>query len=173
MLKKSLTVLLLAFSFTAFSQVRQKKDTTIILISGMAMQLETTQALNDLYNFNFAEAEKQFRWLKQKYPWHPLPYFLMGLSTWWKIMPDIRNKSFDDRFLAYMDTTILVAERMHRRPEYRIEAAFFLAAAYGFKGRLYSDEDRTNWVKSAAAGKEALNYLDECRELNYLSPELL
>ena len=31
----------------------------------------------------------------------------------------------------------------------------------------------TNWVKSAAAGKEALNYLDECRELNYLSPELL
>ncbi|MFM9075597.1 MAG: tetratricopeptide repeat protein [Bacteroidota bacterium] len=173
MLKRLFTILLISCAIGAYAQQRPKKDTTIILISGMAMQLETTQALNDLYNFNFAEAEKQFRWMKQKYPWHPLPYFLMGLSTWWKIMPDIRNKSYDDRFLADMDSTIMVAERMRRRPEYRIEAAFFLAAAYGFKGRLYSDEDRTNWVKSAAAGKEALNYLDECREMNYLSPELL
>ena len=38
---------------------------------------------------------------------------------------------------------------------------------------LYSDEERANWLKAAAVGKEALNYLDECRERNYLSPELL
>ena len=57
-----------------------------------------------------------------------MPYFLLGLTTWWKIMPsNITNEQYDKVFLAYMDTTILVAERMHRRPEYRIEAAFFLA----------------------------------------------
>lgn len=150
-----------------------RKDTTIVLTSSITVQLETTEALDHMYNFRFAEAEKQFRWLKQKYPWHPLPYFLMGLSTWWRIMPDLDNHRYDDRFLAYMDSSILVAERLHRRPEYRIEAAFFMAAAYGFKGRLYSDEKRTNWVKAAAAGKQALDYLDECREMNYLSPELL
>lgn len=150
------------------------KDTTIILISNVAVQIEATQALNDMYNFKFDKAEQQFRWFKQKYGWHPLPYFLLGLSEWWKIMPSLENREHDDRFLEYMDSTILVAENLHKRyPEYRIEAAFFLAAAYGFKGRLYSDEDRKEWRKAAVAGKKAMNYLEECKEKDYLSPELL
>ena len=151
-----------------------KKDTTIILISSISVQLETTEALNDLYNFKFEKAEQQFRWFKQKYAWHPLPYFLLGLSEWWKIMPSTNDRSHDEKFLAYMDSTILVADHLHDKvPEYRIEAAFFLAAAYGFKGRLYADEDRKEWRKAAVAGKRALNYLEECKEKNNLSPELL
>ena len=159
-------------SVSAAAQAR--KDTTIILISDITVQLEATDALNDLYNFKFAKAEKQFRWFKQKYAWHPLPYFLLGLSEWWKIMPSTTDRSHDARFLAYMDSTILVADHLHdHNPEYRTEAAFFLAAAYGFKGELYSDEDRKEWRKAAVAGKRALNYLEECKEKNYLSPELL
>ncbi|MEK6782629.1 MAG: tol-pal system protein YbgF [Bacteroidota bacterium] len=151
-----------------------KKDTTIILISNITMQIETTQALNDLYNFKFDKAEQQFRWFKQKYAWHPLPYFLLGLSEWWKIMPNTKSTLYDDRFLAYMDSTILVAENLHKKyPEYKLEAAFFLSAAYGFKGRLYADEERKNWRKAAAVGRIALNYLEECKGKNYLSPELL
>lgn len=166
------TLLLGWISISATAQAR--KDTTIILISDITVQLEATDALNDLYNFKFEKAEKQFRWFKQKYAWHPLPYFLLGLSEWWKIMPSTNDRSHDARFLAYMDSTILVAEHLHdKNPEYRIEAAFFLAAAYGFKGELYSDEDRKEWRKAAIAGKRALNYLEECKEKNYLSPELL
>lgn len=168
----TLTVLGLGFCSQVFSQAR--KDTTIILISNPQIQIEANEALNDLYNFKFERAEMQFRWFKQKYAWHPLPYFLLGLSEWWKIVPNTRVTTYDDRFLAYMDSTILVAENLHKKnPEYRIEAAFFLAAAYGFKGRLYADEERKSWGKAAAAGKTALGYLEECKEKNYLSPELL
>jgi hypothetical protein len=150
------------------------KDTTIILISNPVIQMEATQALNDMYNFKFEKAEMQFHWFKQKYKWHPLPYFLMGLSEWWKIMPDTRNTSYDERFLAYMDSSIMIANNLHKNyPEYRIEAAFFLAAAYGFKGRLYSDEERGNWRKAASAGKDAIDYMEECKEKADLSPELL
>lgn len=152
----------------------QRKDTTLILISNLEIQLETTQALDDLYNFKFDKAEQQFHVLKEKYGWHPLPYFLIGLEEWWKIMPDTKNKSHDDRFLAYMDSTIMIANNLHEKyPEYRIEAAFFLAGAYGFKGRLYSDEERGQWRKAASAGKDALDYLEECKEKDNLSPELL
>jgi hypothetical protein len=150
------------------------EDTTIILISQIEVQLQSTQGLNDLYNFKFEKAEKQFASLRQKYTWHPLPYFLMGLSEWWKIMPNTKDTSHDDKFMLYMDSAILVAEHLHKKyPEYRIEAAFFLAAAHGFKGRLYSDEERRNWRKAAVEGKSALNYLDECKEKEDLSPELL
>lgn len=178
----SLTKVLFAKSALAVSLIfvlgtaahAQRKDTTIILISNLQIQIETTQALDDLYNFKFDKAEMQFQWLKQKYGWHPLPYFLIGLGEWWKIMPDTKNTSHDDRFLAYMDSSIMLANNLHEKhPEYRIEAAFFLAAAYGFKGRLYSDEERGNWRKAASAGKDALDYLEECKEREDLSPELL
>jgi len=145
----------------------------IILISDMQLQIDINQAMNDLYNFKFDKAERQFKWLKQKYGWHPLPYFLLGLSEWWKIMPDISNTSHDEKFLAYMDTVINISERMHEIPRHEAESNFFLAAAYGFKGRLYSSEERKNWGKSAFAGKNALKYLKASEDMHDLSPELL
>ncbi len=167
-------VLLCSMAETTFGQSKVKKDTTIILINNVTMQIEISQALSDLYNFKFEKAEQQFRWFKQKYPWHPLPYFLLGLSEWWKIMPNTKDTRYDDKFLAYMDSTIRVSENLFDKyPEYKIEGAFFLAAAHGFKGRLYSDEERKNWTKSAVEGKAALKYMEVCREKADLSPELL
>jgi hypothetical protein len=169
-----LLIVVLTLSGMAGAQPIQKKDTTIILINDLHVQLECTQALNDLYNFKFDKAVYQFRYLKAKYRWHPLPYFLMGLIEWWKIMPNTKDHSHDDTFLAYMDTTIFVAENLLKKyPPYRTEAAFFLAAAYGFKGRLYADEERKNWRKAAVAGKSALNYLEISKEQDTLSVELL
>lgn len=156
------------------AQPQVKADTSIILLSNIAVQLECTQALNDLYNFKFTAAEQQFRYLKDKYSWHPLPYFLMGLIEWWKIMPNPSDQSHDDIFLAYMDSTIRKAENLYENyPAYKVEAAFFLAGAYGFKGRLYSDEDRKSWRKAASAGKNAVKYMEANREFTDLSPELL
>jgi tetratricopeptide (TPR) repeat protein len=170
----SVAVLLWVAAVGARAQVAAKKDTTIILLSDLSVQLDCAQALDDLYNFKFDKAEQQFRWLKQKYKWHPLPYFLMGLIEWWKIMPDLTNKENDDSFLAYMDTTIYVAENLYKKyPPYKAEAAFFLSAAYGSKGRLYSEEERKQWTKAAAAGKQALNYLEVSKGYHSLSPELL
>ncbi|MEM9389761.1 MAG: tol-pal system protein YbgF, partial [Bacteroidota bacterium] len=156
---------------TAGSQ--SKGDDQVILIADMQLQIEINQAMNDLYNFKFDKAEQQFRWLKQKYSWHPLPYFLEGLSEWWKIMPNMNNRSHDEKFMAHMDTVILISENLFKKKEHKIEASFFLAAAYGFKGRLLSSEERRNWRKSATAGKNALKYMEYSKEHHELSPELL
>lgn len=165
---------LVFFSLISKGQSRVKKDTTIILISDITVQLQTTDAMNDLYNFKFTEAETRFRDFKEKYRWHPLPYFLMGLAEWWKIMPNTRVTTYDEKFLAYMDSSILIAENLYDHyPEYKIEAAFFLAAAHGFKGELFADVERKNWMKAASEGKAALKYMEVCREKNTLSPELL
>src|SRR6267154_1469930 len=165
---------LVIFWTTSFGQSKTKKDTAIILISDITVQLQTTDAMNDLYNFKFAEAEKLFQDFKEKYRWHPLPYFLMGLAEWWKIMPNTRVTTYDEKFLSYMDSSILIAENLYEHyPEYKIEAAFFLAAAHGFKGELHADVERKNWMKAAGEGKAALKYMEVCRERNNLSPELL
>lgn len=175
-MKQILIILICSFvGVNAFAQTNggDAENEQVILISDMQLQIDVNQAMNDLYNFKFDKAEKQFRWLKQKYGWHPLPYFLLGLSEWWKIMPNVDNTDHDEEFLAYMDTVIYISERLHERPKYKVEASFFLAAAHGFKGRLYSSEERKNWTKSAFAGKNALKYMQESKGMHDLSPELL
>lgn len=144
-------------------------DSVSTLLLDIKIQIESNQALNDMYNMKFDRAEMQFRWIKQKYDWHPLPYFLLGLSQWWKIIPDVDNKQYDETFHAYMDTSLMLSKKLYKINE--IEGAFFLAATYGFVARLESD--RGNWRKAALAGKNALSYVDEVRENVDFSPEVL
>src|SRR5690554_143088 len=148
-----------------------KAQDSTMLLTDMNVQIEATEAVNDMYNFKFRKAEQQYRWLKQKYPDHPLPYFMMGLNEWWKIAPNIAEKRHDKRLIAYMDTVILLAEARYSKDEGDIEAAFFLSAANAFKGRLYSE--RREWSKAAVVGKNALKYLEASRGQHELSPEFL
>jgi hypothetical protein len=142
-----------------------------ILLSDNTVRLLSTDAVNHMYNFKFDQAEKEFIEFKKMYSTHPLPYFLLGLNEWWKIMPNIDNKKYDDKFLAYMDTAIYWSEKLIEDNENNVEANFFLAAAYGFKGRFYSE--RSEWRKATFAGKNALKYLDKSKGMNDLSPEFL
>ena len=163
-----LITLLASWSFGQNDDTVEQK----ILLSDIYIQFDATQALHDLYNFEFEEAEMQFRWIRQKYPWHPLPHFLLGLSEWWKIMPQIEDTSYDEAFLAYMDTAIVAAENLYdNHPEYKVEAAFFLAAGYGFQARLHSE--RGAWGKAANEGRKSLKYLSDSKGQHELSPELL
>ncbi len=146
-------------------------DSTKLLLSDLRIQIDATAAINAMYNFDFEESEIFYRELRFRYPNHPISYFLMGLNTWWQIMPNEENEQHDAKFLFYMDQTIAIAEPMLEHDDTRIEAAFFLAAAYGFKGRLYSN--RSSWSKAASAGRSALNNIEISKEESYLSPELL
>lgn len=138
----------------------------------MTIQVECTEAIDSLYNFKFDIAEKQFNWLRQQYPDHPLSYFLLGLSDWWKIMPNDAIEIYDDSFLGYMDTTIKKAKEMYDNDPTNPEATFFLAAANGFKSRLYAD--RGHYTRATVAAKSSLNYLNENIELGEaFSPEFL
>ncbi len=142
-----------------------------MLLSNPGVQIEATEAINKLYNFKFAEADAEFRWLRYRYPSHPMPYFLMGLAEWWKIVPNTDDTRYDDRCLALMDTCITLAEKLYDVRENKIEPSFFLAAAYAFKGRIHSE--RKHWSRATFAGKNALKYLEKCKGKSEISPELL
>jgi len=164
--------LLLSFSAQAqlysLSDFDKKYD---MLLKHPGVQIESAEAINALYNYKFYEADKEFRWLRIRYPNHPMPYFLMGLAEWWKIVPNTEVTDYDDKCVAYLDTAIAKAEKLYDEKESKIEPAFFLAAAYGFKGRLYSE--RKKWTKATFAAKNALKYFKECKGNGDLSPELL
>lgn len=141
------------------------------LLKHPGVQIESAEAINLMYNYKFYDADKEFRWLQIRYPKHPMPYFLMGLAEWWKIVPNTDITDYDDRCLMFMDSTITLAEKLYDNSDNKLEPAFFLAAAYAFKGRLYSE--RKKWTKATFAGKSALKYFDKCKGNADFSPELL
>lgn len=147
-------------------------DTKGWLLLDKDIQTELEGAVENLYNCRYEKAEKQFRSLRRRYPNHPMPYFLLGLSQWWKIVPtNIKTKQYDKLFFAYMDSSITKAEALYSADSKNYEACFFLAAAYGFDGRL--NAERSNWPKATVSAKRALKYLEISKEANGLSPEFL
>jgi hypothetical protein len=165
-------LVIVIFTLISFiGRANEPTDSTKLILSDLRVQIDATAAINAMYNFDFEESARLYRELRFRYPNHPLSYFLSGLNIWWRIMPNEENERYDKQFLFYMDTTIAIAEPMLEHEETRIEGAFFLAAAYGFKGRLYSN--RSYWTKAASAGRDALNNVEISKEESYLSPELL
>ena len=147
-------------------------DSVEMLLTDMAVQMEATEAVDAMYNFEFKNAESQFQRIRRFYKDHPLPYFLLGLCQWWKMMPNMDKTKYDKKFFAYMDTTIMKAEEIYENnASKKLEAAFFLAGAYGFKGRLHGE--RHNWSKATIAGKNALKYMEDAEGKGDLSPEFL
>jgi hypothetical protein len=91
-----------------------------MVLKNPSVQIEATEAINMLYNYKFAEADAEFRWLKYRYPKHPMPHFLMGLAEWWKIVPNTEIETYDKRFLAQMDSTIALAETLYEDEKNKI-----------------------------------------------------
>ncbi len=168
-------IILSVFSFLValnISFASSQNDTTKYLLQDFAMQVEITDAIDDMYNFDFQKAEVEFNWMKYNHPEHPLPYFLFGISTWWQMMPNLEKEDgLGEEFLAHMDTAITKAKVMFKANENNMEAAFFLAGAYGFKGRYLSE--RKYWTRAAGAGRQALKYLEITQGNESFSPEIL
>ena len=134
------------------------------------IQTELDGAVYNIYNFKFDKAEKQFRSLRRRYPNHPMPYYLLGLSNWWKIMPtNFQTLQYDKVFLAYMDTAASKAQKLFEADNNNYEASFFLSASYGLSGRLHGE--RHEWRKATVDAKRALSALRKSQEANGLSPE--
>jgi hypothetical protein len=141
------------------------------LLLDRGLQFRITKSINSMYNFDFPAAERDYAVLALQYPNHPLPEFLVALGYWWRIEVDVTNERYDATFLKYLDRSIAKAEAMYEEDETNKEAAFFLAAGYGFQGRLYSE--RKSWTKAAFAGKSALKYMNLSRGEEEFNPELL
>ncbi len=173
-MRRYLIVVLFLSPFILFSQgwKGELDSTSNLLLKNRYVEIEATQAMHDMYNMNFDRAARQYNYLKKLYGWHPLPFFLLGLNEWWRLMPYgiTEETPWDDSFLAFMDTSEVLAKRLYEEV-HELEGAFFLSAVYAFKGRLYSD--RGDYVKAAVAGKKCLKYLEITRGNSEFSPEIL
>lgn len=163
--------LLAVFASLSVPALSQQDTAPKMLLADQEIQIQSTEAVNAMYNFKFDHAEAEFQKLKKRYPTHPMAYFLMSLSNWWKMVPDTDIEDYDKTFLSYIDSTLHFAGQMYQKDEEDPEAAFFLAAAYGLQAEYYGT--RKKYMKAASSTRDALNHLEMTNANTHLSPEFL
>ena len=162
-----LVLIVLLISNNTFSQAKRK-----VLLTDMNIQIESTDAVGHLYNFKFEKAIQGFNYLKYRYPTHPMPYFLIGFTYWWRMQADMeRITEYDDIFISYMDSSIRYAEEIYDEDEENIDAVFFLSAAHGFMARIHGE--RENYVRATNAGRKSINFMEEGEKFTEFSSEFL
>lgn len=170
-MKKIVLVICIFLVNLTIMNAQESKPTPKWLLTDLNIQVETNDAINDLYNFKFDKAKVKFDQLKKEYPTHPIAYFLLGLGEYWKILPNENTTIHDEKFHNYLDSAIFFGKKLYDEDETNYEAAFFLSASYGFKGKLYAI--RHNYLSASNEGRKALKYLKLENKAEAMSPEFM
>jgi len=122
-----------------------------------------TTGLNRLYGLQPDTARALFQQIDDRYPSHPIGPFLQGLNLWWRIMLDLTDDRYDDRFYDHMDEVIDRCEEILDETPDHFDALLFKGAAHGFKARLASN--RSDWWKALVNGRRAIKPIRRVAEV--------
>ena len=122
------------------------------------------EGISDVYNLRFEQAEKDFGEVRSLRPHDPAGPFFLGMVDWWRIVIDIDNTSYDEKFCAEMDDVVAMCDSLLDRNPNDINALFFKGGAIGFKGRLKFH--RNDYLAAANAGRLALPIVQSASELD-------
>jgi tetratricopeptide (TPR) repeat protein len=122
-----------------------------------------TTGLNRLYGLRPDTARALFQQIDERYPSHPIGPFLQGLNLWWRILLDLTNTAYDERFVAHMDEVIERCEEILDETPDDFDALLFKGAAHGFKARLASN--RSDWWKALTNGRKAIKPIRRVAEV--------
>ncbi len=112
------------------------------------------KGIGHIYNLEFEKADQEFTELIRERPKDPAGHFFLAMVNWWRILIDIDNTQYDDRFLDSLDVVIDLCNEMLDRNENDVRALFFKGGSIGFQGRLKFH--RNDYLGAASAGKKAL-----------------
>lgn len=129
------------------------------VLSEQEFELRVKKGVDHIYNLEFEQAEKEFTDLIRAKPGDPAGHFFLAMVNWWKIMIDMDNTQYDDRFIDSLDLVIDLCDELLKKNENDVNALFFKGGAIGFEGRLKFHRD--DYFGAASAGKRALPLVQE------------
>lgn len=129
---------------------------------------QAKRGLDYTYDLDFEKAHLAFDELKQSYPQHPAPHYLMAFNRWWQSYISTTpyyHPFIEEQLQLALDYNVLYAGKA----EYRLEYTFFQYMIYAFQARLYIMQ--RDWWSGANSGRKALPYLEKGLSFSQESPE--
>lgn len=128
------------------------------------------QGLRDLFNLNYAGAQKNFNALESLFPDNPLGPYSQTTVMWWELTNefDEKNPLLERRFLNKANRTIALCRKLLKKNgDPTGDVHLCLGGALGLKARWEAIQSR--WIKAYFDGKDAY---DAQREAIKINPQL-
>jgi tetratricopeptide (TPR) repeat protein len=140
-------------------------------IPDTALESRVQHGIDDIYNIEFAKADREFDEVIRRMPNHPAGYFFQAMTQWWRILSNFEDESHDKEFLASLDRVVDMCDKRLDQNEDDVTALFFKGGAVGFKGRLRAN--RGSWLAAANDGVVALSAIRKAYKLDPTNNDVL
>jgi hypothetical protein len=127
------------------------------------------QAIDSIYNMNFAAADPVIKKLDERIPDYPGVTLLKAFYYNWKHKPIKTGSMPFEKFEYYLGQTIELAAKRLDEDDEDVEGIFFSLSANSFLAQLYADNQLT--MKALGAAKNSYGYVKEGFDLIEEFPE--
>jgi len=132
---------------------------------------KTRRGIDYVYNLEFEKAEQEFVELIQLRPRDPAGHFFHAMVQWWRIIINVDNEEYDDRFMDSLEVVIDLCDELLEQNENDVHALFFKGGSIGFQGRLKFH--RNDYLGAANAGRKALPIVQDASTLDPANYDIL
>lgn len=115
------------------------------------------EAIDHIYNYEFAAVEPVARQIRAKYPNHPVNAMLKAMQMQWQYLPVKDNKTMSGQYAKLLEECIAKAKVLEKNEKTRPEAAFFSMAGHGYIALIHNYNDEK--MKAASEAKKAYDYV--------------
>lgn len=115
------------------------------------------EAIDHIYNYEFAAVEPVARQIRAKYPNHPVNAMLKAMQMQWQYLPVKDNKAMSGQYAKLLEECIAKAKVLEKNEKTRPEAAFFSMAGHGYVALIHNYNDEK--MKAASEAKKAYDYV--------------
>ncbi len=139
------------------------------VLTDAAMRQSILTATDNIYGYDFAEANTAIETLRSRYPQHPVGPLLKAVELLWQYMPMEGNKQATAQFTQLIEQSIRLSEKMLERNENDPEGVFFALASHGYLALKYNNEKEQ--LKAVGESRKAYGYMKLGFKLMEKNPE--
>jgi tetratricopeptide (TPR) repeat protein len=154
-------ILLLPFTYTTYGQILKDAQMKSVVVDG----------LNKSYNFQFAEAEENYKQIKLKYPNNPAYYTLMHMMLYTQYAPIKDHPKIKAQYLYHLNKAVELSEKMIKKNENDAEAIFFMLSSLGSLAAWEADNDEM--LKGVNTARKAFPNMKKGMKLTESHPDFL
>lgn len=140
-------------------------------IFSQSLDSQILKGIDHIYKIEFDSAEVIFDKIISSSPEQPEGYFFKTMIQWWRINIDRQNEEHDAEFYNRVNKTIDVADNLLDKNKRNDKALFYKGGTIGYRGLLRSI--RSNWLRAASDGREALNLIEDANKYNQNNPDAI
>ncbi|OIN58718.1 tetratricopeptide repeat protein [Arsenicibacter rosenii] len=133
------------------------------------LQQTIQKTLDNIYSYDFAEADLYMKQLRARYPNHPIGPILQATKLQWQYMPLKDNPVYAGQFTQSCNQALASAQKMLEKDSDDPEGVFFALTAHSYLALKLYNEGET--MKAVNEAKKAYGYMRQGFRLMEKNPE--